>query len=548
MSNICRAQIVDIMLCHHLIWPTLPHDLGFLGRQYLTKPFWKKWKAADAPDGAEEAYACRDSDGTWQIYLILRRELERNPKLLALYHNVQVPMARICHLMTEIGVMTDPAAAAKMAAKADTIICEGEAEFPEHMRTLMLTKRRKVAAPLGTLTPPKYGKKGQLLKQKAVKWLYEPYEGEGTSPWRNGPRTAQFLYKELGLKEMTDATGKVTTGKKALAIAAAKAPPEIAPIVRTITRLRQWAHRKKICSKLTKGVAKRIHASFNVHGTSTGRLSSSGGDDRIQLQNITEEMRVLFVPSQPGWLLWSVDFSQMEARLAAWLADDVARAARFDQPGFNEYKLAASIFLGIPVDQVEKDKSPDSPYHRAKTIVLGTDRALGARKISMTEDIPEAEVKRMQQVWKSQIPATIKWQERVGAQAKRDKYLNNQFGRRCLFYGGKEYTEGISFGPQSLGFDVIARGMIALMYERIKWPLARVQKVVQVIEPLPEPARLLMQVHDELVGEAPAELVPEVRRVVTKVLTQPWPELGGLSLPVNFAAGENWFEMTDLKD
>ncbi len=797
-----ETTVWDTMLLHHLLWPGLPHDLGTLGRQYTAKPYWKDWRG----EGDEEAvYACRDADGTGEIYIKLRREIERAPRLAALYHNVQVPLARICHLMTETGIMTDPAAAAKVAAEADSVIAAQEVHLPAHMRSQPRTKRRKTAAPAGTLTPPKYGKKGQLLKQKPVKWLYETYEVTGPSPWKNGPQTAAYLYGELGLKERLNAEGKVTTGKQALAIIFATSQR---PEVRAIREMRVWAHRKKICEKLMKGAARRIHASFNPHGTSTGRLSSTGGDAKIQMQNLTEDMRVVFVPSQPGWKLWSVDYSQMEARLAAWFAKDTDRAARFDIPGFNEYKMAASIFLGVPMNEVVKDKAPDSVYHRAKTIVLGTDRALGAKKISITNDIPEIEVKEMLRKWKAAIPATMAWQEATGNRAKRDACLWNPFGRRGLFYTSSAYcndpftpvlksnltwspisslevgdkligfeevkwgvlprppkiqestvlstrtfkapryrivtdrgelictpnhawlvrnalsstgetrsierwlrtdslgvgdgivyftrpwtqrntreagwlagildgegtyakakrgrvyiaqkagrifdqavvaaqalgfkatqysykengvgniavdavgdgaiwdglevigslgatrlianarhnwenanlyanaggnkkiatarvlaieelakgdvtgittststfiangfcshnTEGISFEPQSTGADVIYRGMIALMYERINWPLEWVKRVVQVIKPLPEPARLLLQVHDELVGECPADLIPEVRATLDLVLGQPWPELNGLALPVNFSFGDNWLEMSD---
>ena len=536
-TNPTECSVRDTMLMHHLIWPTLPHDLGLLGRQYLTKPFWKKWSAGSE---SEEIYACRDADATWQIGERLWAELGRTPKLKRLYETVQVPMARICALMTEIGVQTDPEEARKLVAKATAIIAEKEALLPAQMRPALLKKRRRVAAPEGTLTPPKYGKRGQLLKQKPVKWLYEEVEVSGTSPWRNSAKTANFLYGDLGLKTKLNAEGRVTTGKLALAqLFHATGDPQI----EAIRELRRWAARKLICSKIANTeVAKKLHVSFNLQGTTSGRISCSGDEDKIQLQNQTEDLRVMFVPSRPGWVIFSCDFSQMEARLAAWFARDTARAARFDVEGYSEYKHAASVFLGVPMNQVKKEKSPESPYHRAKTIVLGTDRALGAKKISITNDIPEAEVRKMQAAWKSQIPATIAWQQETGNRGKRDKYLFNPFGRRCWFYTSSAYTEAISFLPQSTGADVIFRAMIALLYERIEWPLEWVKPLLPVVVPLPEPARILIQIHDELVGECPESQVAEVEHVLKTVMEQPWPELAGLTLPANFSHGANWLE------
>lgn len=520
--------VFDTMLVHHVLWPTLPHDLGFLGRQYLTKPFWKNWKASG---DSEAIYNCRDADGTWQVYEQLRCALDKEPRLKKLYSEVQVPLARVCQLMTTTGIMTDPKEAVKMSTKADDIITREEQVLPPHMRRQRIWKNRHIPAPLGTLSE-KTGKPLKILK--------EPYETWSSAPWRTPEKVADFLYKEMGLEERHDAKGKVTTGKKALAIIFNKSRR---PEVRAIRETRKWASRKAICDKLATEVAEVLHASFNPHGTGTGRLSSTGGVHKIQLQNITEEMRVLFVPSRPGNVLWSVDFSQMEARLAAYFAKDKARAARFDLPGFNEYKHAAGIFLGIPAQDVVKDHAPDSIYHKAKTIVLGVDRALGKRKISLENDIPEPEVAEMLQQWKAQIPATMVWQEQIGNKAKRDKMLWSPFNRRGLFYGPNAYTAGISFLPQSAGADVIIRCMIALMWQRIEWPRHWVERVVRVIRPLPEPARLLLQVHDELVGECEESAVAEVKDCLTTVLTQPWAELDGLSLPVNFATGPNWLEM-----
>jgi len=83
--------------------------------------------------------------------------------------------------------------------------------------------------------------------------------------------------------------------------------------------------------------------------------------------------------------------------------------------------------------------------------------------------------------------------------------------------------------------------MISLMYERIDWPLEWVLKVVKVVKKLPDGCLLLAQVHDELVVETEtAEQVQPCLDVLREVMTQPWPELGGLSLPIGEAYGDSW--------
>jgi DNA polymerase I-like protein with 3'-5' exonuclease and polymerase domains len=90
--------------------------------------------------------------------------------------------------------------------------------------------------------------------------------------------------------------------------------------------------------------------------------------------------------------------------------------------------------------------------------------------------------------------------------------------------------------------------MIALMYERIGWPLENVLKLgLEVVEPLPKSATLLLQVHDALIVECPAEMVDEVVGVMKRVMEQPFRELGGFSIPVSASVGDSWGEMEGWK-
>jgi hypothetical protein len=104
------------------------------------------------------------------------------------------------------------------------------------------------------------------------------------------------------------------------------------------------------------------------------------------------------------------------------------------------------------------------------------------------------------------------------------------------------FTESLSFLPQSCGADIVLRCMIALMYDRIGWPESQVQKLVSFYRALPHPARLLLTVHDSFVGEYPIELEAEVKDTITRVCTQPWAELGGFAIPVEWKDGPSWGE------
>lgn len=516
--------VFDTMLVHHLLWPTLPHDLGFLGRIYTQKPFWKNWREAGDP---EELYCARDVDGTLQIYEKLRPEIERDQRLWRLYRETQVPLARICHTMTERGILRDPQAVAKVRERVQQDMDAEELLLPEELRTRRAWRNRLHDAPPGTLS----AKTGKPLKKIKVPEQY------AVVPWRSTDEIKHFLFETRAYPVQLDPkTGRASTGKEALERLINRNPSD-----KALTALRNLRKMEELtgtfCKELEIG-SERLHPSFNVQGTATGRLSSSGPN----LQNFPESARVIFIPSDPEYDWLSVDFSQIENRLTAWFAQDTDRLARFDQPGFSEHKYAASKFFGIPMRQVKKDNSKDAPYGKAKRIVHGVNYTAGAKKISQMYDMDYREVCELLARWKAEIPKTIEWQERIGNQAKQLKQLYNPFGRKGLFYDKKAYSAGVAFLPQSTAADVIFQCMIALMYERINWP-APANRVHWALPPY---AHLVLQVHDQLLFEVHKERLREVAQGVQRVMEQPWPELEGLRIPVALETGSNWGEMREL--
>jgi len=242
-----------------------------------------------------------------------------------------------------------------------------------------------------------------------------------------------------------------------------------------------------------------------------------------------------------GFMSHNCDFSGIENRLVAFMAKDRKRLKWFEDPKFSEHKYLSSIIEGIPYEEVTKSKDKDSPYAMAKVIVHGSDRLMGAQKIAKQYDIDFDRVKDFQNIWKKEIADTLIWQQAIGNQSARVGYLSNPFGRKIWLWESNSVTKAISFMPQSTAADVIFRAMIALMYERIDWPEEWARKVATIVIPLPEGSLLLAQVHDELLTETEtADQVPHLLEVLDKVMTQPWPELNGLSLPIGTAVGNSW--------
>lgn len=531
----------DTLLMHHLLFPTLPHDLEFIGTQVTDHGNWK------ADKGSMELYNCRDTAVTFDIWKVLKGLLDEED-LTSLYLNVQVPLALICNLMKDTGIRVDPTRIRDARERFLAAMKVEEKYLPSWLKTHEVPCKKRSPAPPGTL-----GKSGKPVKFVMVD------STEVVIPWRSTETKKVYLYgplpspcpeglTSLGMdvildpKKKTITTGKVALGKIAKKLYKARRTEEYRA-VQAIGRLNKMDELVTTFAK--EGMAKsgKVHANFKPAGTSTGRLASSDPN----MQNIPEATRFMYVPSHPGWDLISVDFSGIENRLQAFFAGDKDRLKRLDTPGFSEHKYLAAKMSGLPMDAIEKSIDPDSDYSKAKHVVHGTDRGLGPKKAADMYDMDIRETHLLFELWKKEIAQTILWQQRMGAQAAKDGFLKNVFGRKLWLWGNSLYTEALSFPPQSTAADILFRCMIAIMYQRIGWPEEQVKKIVKVYKPLPKPANLLLSVHDELDFEAPHEIVPDVVDVIQTVMLQRWSELGGMSLPIAISTGPSWGELEKYK-
>ena len=547
-----ESEIWDTMLMHHLLFPQFSgeqqnakedltrktsggHGLEFLNSQFTSKPAWKHGKGED-----EELYCARDVDVTNQCYQILRPMLKKEG-LENLYRYVQVPLAKICHLMHERGFKIDPTRLVEIREKYLTEMSVLERQLPQSLRTQTIIVHKRAPAPEGSKTAA--GKTRKFILVDAEEELV---------PWRSNEILMQYFYKDQGLPvQLHVKTDKPTIDKGAvqkllnrLRNGTIKNPrtPEL------IAELQAYQKLKKLATLVSGFVQDKLltvgrqHSHFNVHGTASGRLSSSDPN----LQNQPEASRFIYVPSYKDWCLIDCDYSSIENKLTAYFANDIERLARFQDPGFNEHKWTASLFFNLPIEEIEKDNDKDAPYGKAKRINHGSNYGMGPKKISNMYDMPFPETKELTNRWKEINSKTVAWQTATGEKAKREGVLTTPFGRKRWFYTQSYFTEALSFLPQSTAADVIFRAMIGLMYERIGWPLEKVLEVVPRPIPLPRPAELLVQVHDSLVFECPGEMVDETVFAIRSVMEQGWPELGGFNFTTGIKVGnpgESWGEL-----
>jgi uracil-DNA glycosylase family 4 len=521
------AQVWDTMLLHHLVQPDNPHNLEFISSIFTQKPAWKHLNNENMA-----LYCARDVDVTIQSYLQLR-PLVKQLGMEDLYKYSQVPLAKICRMMHDVGVRTNPKKLAELAIQYQKELDSLIAELPPALRSYDKPIRKREPAPPGTL-----GKSG-----KPVKFIHVPAV-ERVDPWNSPDSVGQYLYTTLGLpKQYHPKTKRLTTDKNALERLERKTGHPVLGLLRKTSSLSTIISGFLDDDKDSQAAQGEVHANFLPHGTATGRLSSSDPN----MQNITPKAKYIYVPNHDDWCWIEADFSSLENTLAAFFANDEDRLRRMNEPGFNEHKWLASKIYGIPIPEIDKSSWQ---YDRAKHTNHGADAGMGPRKMSVQYNIPESDCKVLLNEWKKLNWASAQWQDRTGNQAIRDGVLRNPFGRKRWFWSQKAYTEGIRMMLQGSGADICIRSMIALLYERINWPEENVLKVSGVLAPLPRPATLNVQVHDSLLVASPLNLVEECQEQMTKAMTQPWKELGGFNFKIAFKVGEpgaSWGELKEKK-
>lgn len=502
----CKAEMFDTMLAQHLIQPDAAHDLEFVSSVFTNKPAWKSSRGSN-----EALYNCRDVDVTFQIAEQLQ-PLLKMLKLEDLYKYTQVPLAKICRLMHTTGIRTEPSRVEKVRDRVLAEMADWELKLPEKLRSYDKTHSEKTGKP---------------VKPKHI------------VPWRSPVVVKDYLYSELQLKPKKNSkTGRTTVDKKALAsLFRATNNPAIGAI-------RELNARDELVSNflsVKNTTATTIHPNFNVHGTNSGRLSSSGPN----MQNQPPASRFIYVPLEKDWVFVEADFSQGENRLVAYYAGDNERITRLAQPGFSEHKWNAATFFSMKYEDVVKDNDRSAPYGMAKILTHGMGYGMGPRKIATDNELEEKFVKNLIAKWKEANSLTVRWQEVTTKQAESDGVLTNAFGRKRWFWTDRTYTESLAFIPQSSLADISYRAMIGLMYERIGWP-SEIAARVSVLSPLPSPAVLHLQVHDSLLVSCPKEIMGEVINAMRKAMEQPHKELGGYSIPVEFSVGQpgdSWAEL-----
>jgi DNA polymerase-1 len=289
----------------------------------------------------------------------------------------------------------------------------------------------------------------------------------------------------------------------------------------------------------------RVHTDFNQAVTATGRLSSSNPN----LQNIpirtefSRRIRKAFLP-QEGWQLLSADYSQIELRILTHLSGEEVLLQAY-RDGDDVHALTARLLL-------DKDEVSADERRLGKTINFGVIYGMGAQRFARETGVSQSEAKDFLSKYKERYPKVFAYLELQERLALSQGYVETLLGRRRPFHfdrNGLGRLKGMD--PLEINLEVARRGGMEAQQLRaaanapIQGSSADIIKLAMVqlqaeLERKNLPARLLLQVHDELV----LETEPEGLAVVQELVVETMKNAIHLSVPldVETGSGANWME------
>ncbi len=436
-------------------------------------------------DKASE-YAAEDAEVTWRLWHHLRPKLAPNHVTTA-YERLERPMIAVLADMEMAGIRIDS----------------------EHLKRMSNAFAQKMAG----------------LEAEIHDLAGEPFNVG--SPKQLG----EILFQRMGLAGGKQGkTGAFSTGAEVLEDLAAEGHELPA-------RVLDWRAISKLKSTYTDALplhvnpeTGRVHTCYSIAGAQTGRLASTDPN----LQNIpvrTDEgrrIREAFVAG-PGMRIVSLDYSQIELRILAHVAQIPALKQAF-RDGIDIHAMTASQMFGVPVEGMDP-----MIRRRAKAINFGVIYGISGFGLARNLRIPRAEAQAFIDTYFERFPEIRAYMDRTVAGAKQDGFVRTLFGRRIMTPGinqsgpaaGGARRAAINAPIQGAAADIIRRAMI---------------RMPEAIGHLP--ARMLLQVHDELVFEVEESAVPELVAAARGVMQGAADPAVRLDVPLIVDAGQgaNWAE------
>jgi DNA polymerase-1 len=414
----------------------------------------------------------------------------RDAGLESLYREVELPLVRVLADMESTGVALD--------------------------QDLLASMRKEMESKLALLTEELYAQAGCRFNLNSPKQL------------------ADVLFNQLKLPVVKRTKTGLSTDSEVLQKLASRHPlPQKLLEYRELAKL--ISTYLEALPKLIHPASGRIHASFHQTGAATGRLSSS----EPNLQNIpikTElgrQIRKAFIAPRGGWCLVSADYSQIELRILAHLCGDAQLLEAFRQET-DIHRRTASLIYGVPEQEV-------TPEMRSamKAINYGIIYGMSAHGLSNELGIPHEEASAFIEAYFARYPKVRAFLDEQIEHARRDGYVQTLLGRRRYIPEIASPNQAVRQFGERMAVNAPIQGTAADLIKR-----AMVQVAARLREGRLE-SRMILQVHDELVFEAPVREPNALAQLVRDVMEHAI-ELA-VPLRVTVKAGPNWLDLAPIE-
>jgi len=489
-----RGERYDTMLESYVLNSTATrHDMDSMAAKYLGIQTIKFEDVAGK--GAKQltfdqvgvetaaAYAAEDADVTLRLHLNLWPQLQAAPALAQLYEQIERPLIPVLQRMERGGVLID--------------------------RSMLRQQSIELAARLAQLGADAQREAGQEFNVESPRQLQ------------------QILFEKLQIPVLRKTpTGQPSTAEDVLEELADKhALPRLILEYRALAKLRS-TYTERLPEQIDQTTG-RVHTSYHQAVAATGRLSSTDPN----LQNIPirtpegRRIRQAFI-APPGHVMLSADYSQIELRIMAHLSDDEGLLNAFAQDQDIHRATAAEVF-GVAPEQVSADQR-----RSAKAINFGLIYGMSAFGLARQLGIERAAAARYVELYFARYPGVRRYMDGTRERAKGEGYVETVYGRRLYLPDInsrnrqlQQYAErsAINAPMQGTAADIIKRAMLSVD----EW-----SQRPQV------GARLLMQVHDELILEVAEDFLEEATRQVRTLMEA----AATLKVPlrVEVGHGQNW--------
>ena len=371
-----------------------------------------------------------------------------------------------------------------------------------------------------------YGEQLSSVAKDLAERIY--YHAGGEFNIQSPKQLGEVLFERLGLPHGKKTKTGYSTNAEVL--------EKLRPYHEIIEDILEYRQVTKLNSTYAEGLLKQIEADgrirtvFKQTGTATGRLSSA----EPNLQNIPirtelgKELRRYFIPEKNDYLLIDADYSQIELRLLAALSGDEQMIGAFAS-GEDIHTATASTVFGVPREAVTADLRK-----RAKAVNFGILYGMGAFSLSEDLHIPVARAKEYIASYFAAYPSIDAYLKGVIEQAYRDGFVTTLFGRRRYIPELKMQNKNMQHFGERVAMNSPIQGTAA---DIIKIAMIRVDEKLKASG---LDARLVLQVHDELIVECHKDVADEAKAILVSEMENAVSL--AVKLKVEAAVGENWYD------